>query len=224
MRWSRCCMGCGTAGVVGLAVVLVIVFAWLVPALQKSYSIDDVAISMAVRADGGLNVDERFDYTFKGSYTRVYRDIPLEPGTPITVLEVVGPDGPMERLPSGWQPYDGTPPPSPSTSDETPSTDGSPSADETPAPWTSLAPEQRPFGYYRVSTTTGADYLPVVRIEAFYDLSDRSARLHLPLACRRRGAALGRRRRAVLEGDRQRLGRADGEGAGRGHAASPGRP
>ena len=165
MRGSRSGWGCLTWTLVVLAAIalcLAVTFLWIVPSMRKSYTIDSVDIRAAVRADGALHATERFSYAFHGPYTRVYRDIPWE-GYPITVLGVDGPDGPLKRLPSGWTPAAGEP------------RAVSPQQDATPSPWSSLAPEDRPAGYYRV--TTGAfPYVGfVVRIEAFADLNDLSA-------------------------------------------------
>jgi len=104
-------LGCLTVIVAIVAAILITVL-WIVPSLRKSYSIEDVSIRAAVRADGGLVVSERFSYDFNGSYTRVYRDIPYVPGPgqAVTVTGVTGPDGPLKRLPSGWTPASGAPP------------------------------------------------------------------------------------------------------------------
>jgi hypothetical protein len=150
--------------VVAIAVVVaLVVFVWL-PSRQKSYSIDDVRIRAAVLSDGTLRVDEDFTYTFRGDFTRVFRDIPFTPMTPIVVTGVTGPDGPLKRLPSGWTPASGAP------------RETTAAADATPSPWSSIPPEQRPAGYYRVTTDWTTAGGPSVRIEAFAPLSDRSAR------------------------------------------------
>ena len=165
VRGSRSGCGCLTWTIVVLATIavcLAVTFLWIVPSVRKSYTIDSVDIRAAVRADGALNATERFGYTFHGRYTRVYRDIPRE-GYPITVLGVDGPDGPLQRLPSGWTPTVGEP------------RAVSPKEDATPSPWASLAPEDRPAGYYRVTSGAFPYVGAVVRIEAFADLNDRSA-------------------------------------------------
>ncbi len=121
-------------------------FAWIVPSQRKSYSIDALRIRDTVLSDGTLSSEERFSYTFHGHYTRVFRDIPWS-GHEISVLGVTGPDGrPLKRLPSAWTPAAGPP-------RETPA-----GADPTPSPWTSIAPEERPAGYYRV-TDAFADFI-----------------------------------------------------------------
>ena len=148
--------------VVAIAVILVAVFAWIVPSQRKSYSIDALHIQDTVRSDGTLLTVERFSYTFHGAFTRVYRDIPWD-GHQITVAGVSGPQGPLQRLPSGWTPASG--PPSPIA----------PGAEATPSPWTSIAPEERPPGYYRVTTAYAPSLGTVTRIEAFADLRDTSA-------------------------------------------------
>lgn len=145
-----------------LAVVLAVTFLWVLPSQRKTYSLDAVDISAAVQTDGSLVTNERLSYTFHGAFTRVYRDIPFE-GSQITVLGVDGPDGPLQRLPSGWTPAQGSP------------TTVSPQHDVTPSPWSSLAPAERPAGFYRVTYASDPNMGAVVRIEAFADLSDRAA-------------------------------------------------
>ena len=165
MRGSRSGAGCLMWTLVvlaAIAVCLAVTFLWIVPSVRKSYSIDAVNIRAAVRADGALDTTERFSYTFHGRYTRVYRDVPWE-GYPIVVLGVDGPDGPLQRLPSGWTPAAGAP------------SAVSPQQDATPSPWSSLAPEDRPAGYYRVTSGAFPYVGAVVRIEAVADLNDRSA-------------------------------------------------
>ena len=157
------CLGCSGIVVAAVVAILLIALVW-VPSLRKWYAVDDVRIRATVSADGALSVDERFSYTFHGDFTRVFRDIPYRPGTtPIVVTGVTGPDGPLKRLPSGWTPASGAP------------VEADPSADATPSPWSSIAPGQRPFGYYRVTTDWGTPGGPSVRIETFAPLSDRSA-------------------------------------------------
>ncbi len=163
MRGCRGATGCAVTVLVVIAAFVVAVFVWIIPSARKEYSIDTVAIAARVRATGALTVSERFSYTFHGDFTRVFRDIPIDPDSPITVLGVDGPGGSLRRLPSGWVPAMGSPTPVPAADDATPS------------PWMSLAPEQRPFGFYRVTQGVDGVGLPVVRIEAFADLSDRSA-------------------------------------------------
>ena len=157
------CLGCAGVVVAAVVAVLLIALVW-VPSLRKSYAVDEVRIRATVSADGGLSVDERFSYTFHGDFTRVFRDIPYHLGTaPIVVTGVTGPEGPLRRVPSGWTPASGPP------------VEADPSGDATPSPWSSIAPAQRPFGYYRVTTDWSTPGGPSVRIEAFAPLSDRSA-------------------------------------------------
>jgi uncharacterized membrane protein len=156
------CPGCSGIVVAAVVAVLLIALVW-VPSLRKWYAVDDVRIRAVVSADGALSVDERFSYTFHGDFTRVFRDIPYRPGTTsIVVTGVIGPKGPLKRLPSGWTPASGAP------------VEADPSADATPSPWSSIAPAERPFGYYRVTTDWSTPGGPSVRIEAFAPLSDRS--------------------------------------------------
>ena len=156
------CLGCASAVVAAVVVVLLIALVWA-PSLRKWYSVDEARIRAAISADGALSVDERLTYTFHGDFTRVFRDIPLRPDTSIVVDGVTGPDGPLKRLSSGWTPASGPP------------VEAGPSTDPTPSRWTSISPEERPFGYYRVTTDWGAAGGPSVRIEAFAPLKDRSA-------------------------------------------------
>ena len=157
------CAGWTVLVVLAAIVTLVVVFAWVVPSQRKWYAIDELRIQDRVLSDGTLVTDERFSYTFHGHYTRVYRDIPWD-GHAVTVTGVTGPDGrPLTRLPSGWTPAAG------------PATEARPGADPTPSPWTSIPPEERPAGYYRV-TEAYADWLGrVTRIEAFAVLDDTTA-------------------------------------------------
>ncbi len=145
-----------------IALCLGALFLWILPSQRKSYTIDAVSLRAAVRPDGALTATERFSYTFHGQFTRVYRDTPYR-GHPITVLGVSGPQGPLQRLPSGWTPAAAAP------------TAVAPEQDVAPSPWSSLAPAQRPPGYYRVTTGAATYAGAVVRIEAFADLNDRSA-------------------------------------------------
>ena len=138
-KGNRGCFGCVTVIVAIVVAVLLVVFVWL-PSTRKSYSIDDVRILAAVQSDGTLRVDERFTYTFHGDFTRVYRDIPYSPVAPIVVTGVTGPDGPLKRLPTGWTPASGAP------------SETTQALEATPSPWSSIPPEQRPAGYYRVTT------------------------------------------------------------------------
>ena len=55
---------------------------------DKSYTIDQAFIDLTVGSSGLLHVDEQFDYTFKGSYNGVYRDIPLKSGEKIDNIKV----------------------------------------------------------------------------------------------------------------------------------------
>ena len=202
-----CVWGCATVVAVVVIAVALVVFVWILPSQRKSYAIDDVRIQATVRPNGTLETSERFAYTFEGDFTRVFRDVPFSPFKPVTVVGVTGPDGPLRRLPSGWTPAAGAP------------VAVSPRDDVTPSPWSSLAPEQRPPGYYRVTYDFSAPGGPAVRIEAFADLSDRIGDLHVPVECRRRRGALRRRRRALVATGRPRLGRAHAARARRGLAA-----
>ena len=136
-----CVWGCATVVAVVVVAVVLVVFVWI-PSQRKSYTVDDVRIRATVRADGTLETSERFTYTFEGDYTRVFRDIPLAPDKPVTVLGVTGPDGPLRRLPSGWTPAAGA------------AVAVSPRDDVTPSPWSSIAPEQRPPATTGSRTTT----------------------------------------------------------------------
>jgi uncharacterized membrane protein YgcG len=156
------CLGCASLIVAAVVVVLLIAMVWA-PSLGKRYAVDEARIRATVSADGALSVDERFTYTFHGDFTRVFRDIPIRPDAPIVVEGVTGPDGRLKRLPSSWTPASGPP------------VEADPGSDATPSPWSSIAPTQRPFGYYRVTTDWSTAEGPSLRIEAFAPLSDRSA-------------------------------------------------
>ena len=151
---NRGCLGCVAVIVAIIVAVLLVVFVWI-PSQRKSYAVDDVRIRANVSPDGTLTAEERFSYTFHGDFTRVFRDIPYRPDTPIVVTEVMGPDGPLKRLPSGWTPASGRP------------VEVDPGRDPTPSPWSSIAPGDRPLGFYRVTTDWSTPGGPSVRIEAF---------------------------------------------------------
>ena len=159
---NRGCFGCVTVVVAVVVAVLLVVLVWI-PSNRKTYSIDDVRILATVQSDGALRVDERFTYTFHGDFTRVYRDIPYVPSAPVVVTGVTGPDGPLKRLPTGWTPASGAP------------SETTPRLDVTPSPWSSIPPEERPAGYYRVTTDWATSGGPSIRIEAFAPLNDTSA-------------------------------------------------
>ena len=93
--------------------------------------------------------------------------------------------------------------------------------DATPSPWSSIAPEQRPPGYYRVTY----DYptAPSVRIEAFADLSDRAAAFTFTWRAANAAERYADTGGALVAARRQRLGRAHGARAGRGRRCRPGR-
>ena len=55
---------------------------------DKSYSIDQAFVELTVGSDGLLHVDEIYDYTFKGTFNGVYRDIPLKQGETIDNIDV----------------------------------------------------------------------------------------------------------------------------------------
>ena len=55
---------------------------------DKSYTIDQAFIDLTVASNGLLHVDEQFDYTFKGTYNGVFRDIPLKSGESIDNIKV----------------------------------------------------------------------------------------------------------------------------------------
>ncbi len=55
---------------------------------DRSYSITQAFIDLTVENNGLLHVEEQYDYTFKGQYNGVYRDIPLKSGESIENIKV----------------------------------------------------------------------------------------------------------------------------------------
>ena len=55
---------------------------------DRSYSITQAFIDLTVENNGLLHVEEQYDYTFKGQYNGVYRDIPLKSGESIENITV----------------------------------------------------------------------------------------------------------------------------------------
>ena len=55
---------------------------------DRSYSITQAIVELTVENNGLLHVDEQYDYTFKGQYNGVYRDIPLKSGESIENIKV----------------------------------------------------------------------------------------------------------------------------------------
>ena len=106
---KRGCLIAAWAVILGLAAFVAAVIIWVAPSLVKKYEITDVAITAQVSPNASMLVSERFSYHFQGSYTRVFRDIPLETGQTIEILSVVGPEGPLKRLPDTWTPVAGPP-------------------------------------------------------------------------------------------------------------------
>ena len=202
-RSNRGCLGCVTVVVAIVVAALLVVFVWI-PSQRKSYTIDDVRILATVLSDGTLTADERFTYTFHGDFTRVYRDIPYSPVAPIVVTGVTGPDGPLKRLPTGWTPASGR------AARDDPGVD-----DATPSPWSSIPPEQRPAGYYRVTT----DWATSAALPSASRPSPPSATARPPFTFHWRAADAAERcadtGELTWQLDRPRLGRAHGARARR---------
>ena len=55
---------------------------------DKSYKITQAIVELIVGDNGLLHVEEEYDYTFKGQYNGVYRDIPLKSGESIDNIQV----------------------------------------------------------------------------------------------------------------------------------------
>ncbi|WP_050182357.1 DUF2207 domain-containing protein [Domibacillus robiginosus] len=58
-----------------VVLLLFFFFSFAAPALARSYSIDDVHIRTWIEADGDVQVNETFHYTFNGQYDHVIRSI-----------------------------------------------------------------------------------------------------------------------------------------------------
>ena len=159
---KRGCLIAAWVVILGLVAFVAAVVIWVAPALVKKYEITNVAITAQVSPNASMLVSERFSYHFQGSYTRVFRDIPLSTGQTIEILSVVGPEGPLKRLPDTWTPAAGPP-----------SVGGPDDVAPTLVPWASIAPEERPRGFYRL--TGYYDAGEYARLEAFARLEDRDA-------------------------------------------------
>lgn len=57
-------------------------------ASAKNYSVDNILVTATVHSDGTVVMDEAITYTFQGSYSFAWRDIPLKPGEEITDVRV----------------------------------------------------------------------------------------------------------------------------------------
>ena len=55
---------------------------------DRSYKITQALIELGIEDNGLLHVAEEYDYTFKGQYNGVYRDIPLKSGETIDNIQV----------------------------------------------------------------------------------------------------------------------------------------
>lgn len=55
---------------------------------DRSYTIPHALINLTVGNNGLLHVDERYDYSFDGTFNGVYRDIPLKSGESIENIEI----------------------------------------------------------------------------------------------------------------------------------------
>lgn len=55
---------------------------------DRSYKITQALIELGVEDNGLLHVEEEYDYTFKGQYNGVYRDIPLKSGESIDNISI----------------------------------------------------------------------------------------------------------------------------------------
>ena len=106
---KRGCLIAAWVVILGLVAFVAAVVIWVAPALVKKYEITNVAIAAQVSPNASMLVSERFSYHFQGSYTRVFRDIPLDTGQTIEVISVAGPEGPLKRLPDVWTPASGPP-------------------------------------------------------------------------------------------------------------------
>lgn len=62
------------------------------PVTAKSYRIEEISVNTLVQADGGLQVEERLRYRFKGAYSFAFREILLKPGETLEGI-TVGEDG-----------------------------------------------------------------------------------------------------------------------------------
>ena len=55
---------------------------------DRSYTIDHAFVDLTVENNGLLHVDERYDYSFKGQFNGVYRDIPLKAGESVENINI----------------------------------------------------------------------------------------------------------------------------------------
>ncbi|HSM01678.1 MAG TPA: DUF2207 domain-containing protein, partial [Acidimicrobiia bacterium] len=67
---------------------MVVVVLGAAPALAKSYRVVEADVTIAVNADGSITVREDLTFSFDGSFSGAYRDIPVRPGEEITSVVV----------------------------------------------------------------------------------------------------------------------------------------
>ncbi|MEE8367061.1 MAG: DUF2207 domain-containing protein, partial [Thermoanaerobaculia bacterium] len=72
----------------GALAILAMVLSIPGAASAKSYSVDSIHSSVEVRTDGSLRVTETMAYSFQGSFTFAYRDIPLKQGETLSDVTV----------------------------------------------------------------------------------------------------------------------------------------
>ncbi|MEJ2721403.1 MAG: DUF2207 domain-containing protein, partial [bacterium] len=65
----------------------------------KSYTVDRIGVNASVRPDGSMAVTEEITYSFDGSFTFAYRDIPVSAGMRVTGIAVAEGGRPYEESP-----------------------------------------------------------------------------------------------------------------------------
>lgn len=67
------------------------------PFADRSYSIPQATVDLFIQDTGNINVVENLEYSFKGKYNGVYRDIPLKSGEKISNINVTT-DGAFSKI------------------------------------------------------------------------------------------------------------------------------
>jgi uncharacterized protein (TIGR04222 family) len=89
MRWLRCCL-------FGLVLLAIAVPAW---GQEKQYELSNFDVTMTLRPDGTIEVDEAIAYDFqRGAFTYAYRSISIEDVGAVRGLRVTSPDVSVDSL------------------------------------------------------------------------------------------------------------------------------
>ena len=75
-------------GLVIISIILLSSISAVTADEDKSYTINLSDIILTINADGNVNIEECYQYTFNGEFNGVYRTIPLKDGESIENLKV----------------------------------------------------------------------------------------------------------------------------------------